>query len=121
MSRAAVSMMAFAVYLAVLGVGLLAAPDLLLALFGQPPTTEPWLRVVGLLVLVVCLYYVRAARSELTPFFRYTLLGRPLASVGLIALVAAGEAPRFVLLMALVDAGGALWTWWALRETGQRG
>jgi len=34
-----------------LGLGLLLVPNLLLGLFGFPPSREVWIRVVGLLVL----------------------------------------------------------------------
>ena len=114
MSRAAVSILAFGVYLLVLGVGLLFFPDALLFLFGQPPTHEPWLRVVGLVVVVLALYYFSAAREEVTPFFRWTLVGRPLAVVGLVVLVATGRAPGFVLILGAIDALCAAWTWKAL-------
>lgn len=115
MSRAAVSVLAFGIYLLVLGIGLLLVPDLLLALFGQSPTQEPWLRVVGLVVLVLGLYYLGAAREEVTAFFRWTLVGRPLAVAVLIVLVAAGSAPTFVLILGAIDAAGVAWTWRALR------
>jgi|SoiMethySBSTD1v2_1073268.scaffolds.fasta_scaffold13953_17 hypothetical protein len=114
MSRAAASILAFGVYLAVLGAGLLAAPNRMLALFGQPPTAEPWLRVLGLVSLVLGLYYVSAARGEVTPFFRSTIWGRGIGAVVLAALVVAKTAPAFVLLMAALDGLGALWTWRAL-------
>ena len=120
MSRAARSVLAFGIYLVVLGVGLLVAPDTLLALFGQPPTQEPWLRVVGLVVLVLGLYYLGAAREEVTVFFRWTLWGRPLAVVILVGLVAAADAPAFVLILGAIDLGCAAWTWWALQADRRR-
>jgi len=120
-SRAAASVLAFGVYLLVLGIGLLLVPNTLLALFGQPPTREPWLHVVGLVVLVLGLYYLGAAREEVTAFFRWTLVGRPLALVVLIVLVAAGSAPAFVLILGAIDAVSAAWTWRALEIDRRRG
>ena len=115
MSRAARSVLAFGIYLLVLGAGLLVVPNTLLALFRQPPTQEPWLRVVGLVVLVLGLYYVSAAREQVTAFFRWTLWGRPLAVVVLVALVLAGVAPAFVLILGAIDLMAAAWTFWALQ------
>lgn len=115
MSRAARSVLAFGIYLLVLGAGLLVVPNTLLALFRQPPTQEPWLRVVGLVVLVLGLYYVSAAREQVTAFFRWTLWGRPLAVVVLVALVIAGIAPAFVLILCAIDLMCAAWTFAALR------
>ena len=116
MSRAARSVLAFGVYLAVLGLGLVVLPDTMLALFGQPPSTEPWLRVVGIVVLVLALYYVCAAVTGMTAFYRWTTWGRPLAVAILIVLTAVNLAPPFVLILGAVDVAGALWTWLALRS-----
>jgi len=113
-SRAATSVLVFGSYLAVLGAGLLASPNRMLALFGQPPTQEPWLRVLGLVSLVLGLYYLSAARAEVTPFFRSTIRGRGIGAIVLAGLVVAKLAPAFVLLMAAADGIGALWTWRAL-------
>jgi uncharacterized protein YjeT (DUF2065 family) len=64
MSAAAASILAFGIYLVALGTGLLLAPNGMLALFGRPSTSEPWLRVVGLVALVLGTYYAAAARRS---------------------------------------------------------
>ena len=120
MSAAARSIAVFGIYLLLLGTGLLLAPDAMLALFGRPPATDPWLRVVGIVSLVLSFYYLRAARAGVEAFFRWTIQGRPLAAVALAVLAAAGTLPPFVLLLAAVDLGGAAWTWMALRPTETR-
>jgi len=114
-ARAARSIFAFGIYLVVLGSGLLLAPDPMLALFRQPPTHEPWLRVVGVVALVLGLYYVRAAREGVAAFYRWTLGGRLLAALILFGLLALNMVPRFVFLLAVVDLAGMVWTWRALR------
>ena len=116
MSRAAKTMLAFGVYLAIVGAGLAIAPDAMLAIFGRPPAQEPWLRLLGLVSLVLGFYYMGAARAELTPFFRMTLYGRAAGCAGFAAFALAGWAPRFVLLFAALDGAGALWTFMALRR-----
>jgi hypothetical protein len=116
LSRAATSVLAFGAYLALLGAGLFTSPNGMLAIFGQPPTQEPWLRVLGLVSLVLGFYYVSAARGEATVFFRATIGGRALGAVVFAALALSGAAPRFILLMAGLDGAGALWTWSTLRR-----
>ena len=116
MSRAARSILVFGIYLMVLGAGLIASPDTMLALFRQPPTHEPWLRVLGLVSAVLGFYYIGAARHGLTPFFRSTIWGRGIGAVAFTAMVALEILPSFVLLMAALDGLGALWTWSALRS-----
>ena len=76
MSRAAVSLFVFGIYLLVLGIVLLTVPNLFLAVFGLPPTTDVWIRVVGMLVDILGFYYVCAARAELQAFFEWTVSAR---------------------------------------------
>jgi len=56
MSNAAKSILVFGIYLVVIGLGFLVVPNTVLALFGFPTTNEPWIRVVGLLVLILGYY-----------------------------------------------------------------
>jgi len=118
MSAAAASVLAFGIYLMTLGTGLLLAPNVMLALFGRPPTSEPWLRVVGLVALVLGTYYVAAARAGVAAFFGWTVKGRLFGAAVLAVLVAKGIAPAFVLLMAAADAAGAAWTAVVSRRAG---
>ena len=115
MSRAARSVAAFGVYCIVVGIILIANPNLLLAAVGLPPTREVYIRVLGVVVLVLGLYYLEAARAEAVAFFRWTTWGRPIAFAVFGALVLLGLAPRVLLLFGCVDAAGALWTARALR------
>ena len=121
MTGAARSVQVFGIYLLGLGTGLLLAPDALLALFGQSPATDPWLRVVGLVVIVLALYYLSAARYGVEAFFRWTMWGRPLAGGALIIMIGVGLLPRFTALLAVVDFVGAAWTAVALRKAHRAG
>lgn len=78
MSRAAKSVFFFGIYVISLGVFLVVAPNVLLKLFGVPETSEVWIRVVGVVVLLIGYYYVRAATNEegMTKFFRWTIYTR---------------------------------------------
>jgi xanthosine utilization system XapX-like protein len=116
-NAAGASVIAFGVYLIALGSGLLIAPNAMLALFRQPPTAEPWLRVLGLVAAVLGGYYVAAGWSGTTAFFRWSVHGRMVGAVGFAALVALRIAPAFVLLMAALDAAGAAWTWSSMRRS----
>jgi hypothetical protein len=116
MTSAARSIQVFGVYLLLLGATLLAAPNLLLGAFGIAPTGEVWIRVAGMLVGFIGVYYLRAARAGLTPFFGWTVPVRLSVPVFFAVFVALGMAPAVLLLFAGVDAAGALWTWSALRR-----
>ena len=116
MSRAAVSMFAFAVYLFVLGVILLTAPNLLLRIFGFEPTTEVWVRIVGMLVVFLGYYYLSAARGEVVPFMRWSVQARPFVIVFFAVFVALGWTKPQLILFGAVDLAGAVWTFLALRD-----
>jgi hypothetical protein len=115
MSRAAVSMFAFAVYLFVLGVVLLVAPNVLLGIFGFEPTTEVWVRIVGMLVVFLGYYYLSAARGEVVPFMLWSVQARPFVIVFFAVFVALGWAKPALILFGAVDLAGAVWTYLALR------
>jgi len=86
MSKSARSVFVFGLYLAVLGIVLLAASNFLLGMFGLPSTTEVWIRTVGMLVLFLGFYYTQAARKEMTAFLdgRCTSVPPSLSSLSLL-------------------------------------
>jgi hypothetical protein len=114
MTKAARSVFVFAIYLFALGGTLVAVPNVLLSVFRIPPTTEVWIRVVGMLVLILGLYYAGAARRELREFFAFTVWGRGAVLVFFAAFVLLGFAPPVLLLFGAVDAAAATWTALAL-------
>lgn len=116
MTPVARSLKVFAVYLALLAVVLLFAPNTLLGVFGLPATSEVWIRVVGMLVAFLAVYYWTAAGTELVPFFRATVLCRLTVPVFFLAFVVGGWSTWPLLLFGVIDAAGAGWTWWALRH-----
>jgi hypothetical protein len=116
MTRAARSVYVFGVYLFVLAGGLLSAPNMLLGMFGLAPTNEVWIRVVGMLVALLGVYYTQAARAALTAFFRLTVPVRFSVPVFFTAFVLLGFAPAALILFGVVDALGAAWTAVALRS-----
>ena len=115
MSKAAVSILVFGIYILMNGITLMAAPNAMLGTLGLPPTQEPWLRVFGAVVFVIGLYYVAAARQGVTAFFRWTTWGRPILLAILLLFVILRITPPVMLLFGVIDAAGAAWTAIALR------
>ncbi len=116
MSKAAFSVYVFSFYLFALGLILVVVPNVLLSLFRFPETNEVWVRVVGMLVLILGLYYSTAARHELTPMLRATVFGRFAVLAFFVAFVLLGFAPPILILFGGIDAIAATWTALALRE-----
>jgi hypothetical protein len=120
MSPAAKSLFVFGIYLCGLGLILLLVPNLLLQLFGVPPTNEIWIRINGMFVLCLSFYYVQAARNELTMFIRWTVWTRVAVVFYFAAFVLLVSAPKALLLFGLIDLLSAIWTWLALKKAEAR-
>jgi len=115
MSNAARSIYVFGIYLIVIGGILMGSPNTLLSMLGIAPTSEPWIRIMGMLVMVIGMLDVACARTEQTGFFRATVYTRTLALICFVAFAAMGIAPSILILFGAIDAAGALWTYSALR------
>lgn len=115
MSRAAVTVKVFAVYLFVIGAALILAPNLLLRASFLPTTSEVWIRVVGVLAFNIGVYYWFAAKSEATAVLTASVYARMFVFVAFIAFALLRFSPPAIVLFGAVDLAGALWTWNALR------
>ena len=69
MSKSAQSLFVFSIYQFILGLILLVLPNVLLNLFFLPETNEVWIRVVGMLVLILGFYDFQASKNEMINFF----------------------------------------------------
>lgn len=115
MTRTAWTVQAFGAYLIVLSLGLMAAPNVLLPLFGMARTSEVWIRVAGLVVFNEGVCYWFAAKSNATPFFRASFYLRCLAPVVFGTFVLAGLASPPLIAFGLVDLAAGVWTFLTLR------
>ena len=120
MASPATTIRVFGAYLLVLAAALLLAPNPFLAWFGLPPTTEVWVRVVGMLVGFLGYYYLRAAAAGFGQFYAWTVPVRISVLAFFGAFVALGLAPPALLAFAVVDAAAACWTWLAIRRAAPR-
>lgn len=116
MSKAAKSVLVFGVYLALLGVTLVAVPNVLLGVFAMPATSEIWIRVVGVLVLCLAFYYNQAARRGLTDFLQWTVYVRCFVFFSFVVFVVLGLVQPPLALFGVIDLLGAAWTLLALRQ-----
>ena len=110
MSPSATSIFVFGIYIIFIGAGFLLIPNTVLPLFKFPKTNEPWIRVLGTIVVVLGFYYIIAAQNELTPFFWATVVGRFALLVSFIVLVVSKKAQPMLITFGVIDAAGGLWT-----------
>jgi hypothetical protein len=118
MTRSARSLFIFGLYVVAIGAALTFVPDLLLRVVKLPPVTDGWIRMVGVLSLVIGAYDIVAARNNLDPYIRASVPVRFAFVLACIALVLTHVMPMQLLMFAAVDAISATWTWLALRESG---
>ncbi|QRY77259.1 hypothetical protein JVX91_16755 [Pseudomonas sp. PDNC002] len=116
MSRAALTLKYFAIYLMLLGIALVLVPNLLLSLFGMAPTPDVWVRVVGVLAFNIGVYYWYAARSESRELFLASVYTRAIVLASFAAFAALQLSEPVLVLFGAVDFCGGLWTLRALRR-----
>jgi hypothetical protein len=115
MSKSAFSLRVFSIYMLIVGVVLIADPNWLLALFGVPDTHEVWIRIVGMLMLIIGFIDFMASGNEMRLFFRWSVYARLAVTIFLISFVVLASAPPVILIFGAIDAGGAIWTGFCLR------
>jgi hypothetical protein len=115
MTYPAKTVLVFGIYLLGLGTALVLVPNLLLSLFQISATSEVWIRVVGMLVLELGVFYVAAARKNWQGFIALTVPMRLSVIVFFAAFVFLANAPTMLLLFGATDFAFAAWTWTATR------
>jgi hypothetical protein len=121
-SPAAFSVLAFGIYLALGGIGLLLAPEALCHVLGlRSPGETMWVRLCGMFFLDLAYYCIRAARSEQTAFIRWSVASRPMTVLFVGAFVAYGLENPAVLAFGVIDLAASLWTTIALRTADRAG
>jgi hypothetical protein len=116
MSKASRTIQIWSFYVLGLGLIFLFVPNFLLGLFGFPPTDEVWIRIVGVLALILAYFYYNAARQELTALFEWSVIPRAGVILVFIVFVLLDMALPQLILFGVADLAGALWTRSALRS-----
>jgi hypothetical protein len=112
------SLLVYSIYTLGLGLTLLLVPNIPLPIFGLPEAHEVWIRVAGMTVIFLSIFYFIAARNDFRPFFVASVWFR-FAVVGFFAaFAAAGFTSWNILLFTPLDVLFALWTLFELRKAG---
>jgi hypothetical protein len=115
MSNPARSVLVFGIYLIISGLSFIFIPNLVLPLFGFIPTTEVWIRMVGLLAAILGMYFLYSVRHDDRLFYRVTIYGRLIFFTGVTLFALLGWGSPVLILFGLIDLAGAAWTWLSLR------
>ena len=99
------------VYVLLSGLQLLFIPNVLLGLFGLGEAHEIWIQVLGLLVLVLTIYYYNIAKYGNDQIVMATVFGRLIFCAGLVMFVILGMVKPALIGFAILETGLALWSW----------
>ncbi|MBT3239957.1 MAG: hypothetical protein HON98_04335 [Chloroflexi bacterium] len=115
MSRAGKSVYYFGYYVFGMGLLLLFISNLLLPIVNVPTTDEVWIRLVGMLLLVLGLFYRVVGKNNFLPGIHLTLVTRSLAFFVILGFIYFGFISWVIFLFWLGDLAGVIWTWRALK------
>jgi len=116
MSKSAITIKVFGIYMLMLGFLLILVPNLMLSVFRFPQTSEVWIRVAGVLVFNIGIYYLYAAKSEVQAFFRASVFTRIFVLAAFSVFVSLGFASPSLILIGSVDFAGGIWTYITLKN-----
>jgi hypothetical protein len=117
MSPAARSIFVYAIYVFGLGATLLLVPNIPLPIFGLPQASEVWIRVAGMTVIFLSIFYFVAARNEYRATFEVSVWIRFAVPIFFGAFIVAGFSPWNLILFTPLDVLFAIWTLVSLRRT----
>ncbi|MCS7459529.1 hypothetical protein N0M98_05195 [Paenibacillus doosanensis] len=110
----------FSLYMFVLSLTLLIVPGLLAPLLGYTAESEIWIRVIGMFLLFLAFDYCASALAGMYRFFYLTVYTRASIIVFMTTFVLLGMLKPIFIALSLIDLGGAVWTFTALRAAKRR-
>ena len=116
MTLTAKSIFYYSFYMLGMGLSLLFIPNLMLGVFGFPPTNDIWIRVLGLFAFCAGMLYFYCGRTNQTGFFRISVFERIVFFLGMVGIVLFMQADPMLALIGGVDLFGAIWTAVTLRK-----
>ena len=116
MTGVARSVLVYSIYVLGLGATLLLAPNVPLPIFGIPQTNEVWIRVAGMTVIFLGIFYLVAALNDYRQIFVVSIGIRFAVVVFFAAFAIAGFAPWNLVLLTPLDVLFAIWTLIELRR-----
>ena len=114
MTAAGLSVFVFGIYVIITGFPFLIMPNVALPMFRFEKTKEVWIRVLGLILVILGCYYITAGLTNYTLFYWVTVFGRAAVFVGFTSFVIAGFVKPMLLVFGIVDLLAAVWTLLAL-------
>lgn len=118
MSRAALSLFIFGIYLVFIGITMLFIPEMMFAILMYPTAPDIMSRLFGMIIILLAYYYIRAALDEegMKKFFMWTVHTRASVIIFMIIFAVLQFVSFLILIFGAIDFAAAIWTFWALRK-----
>jgi hypothetical protein len=110
------SLVVQSIYVILTGLQLIFVPNMLLSMFGFEPTSEIWIKVLGIVVLPLSAVYYAISKQGNAESVRATIISRGFVGIGFILLAVSGQAKLNLILFAGIDIATAVWTWFELKK-----
>jgi len=122
MTTASKLILVFGIYMVCVGAGFLWVPNFNLHLLSLQPSNDPWIRFMGLIILVVGGYYIYCSYHQQRAFYMATVIGRIVIFIGAVGLVLFANMYPVIIAVSGVDLLFAILTLVALiKEKRQSG
>ena len=118
MSKSAKSVLIYGIYLAINGLMLLLIPNVLTSSLGIEPTNEVWIRLSGILLMAIAVYYILGAKYEIIVILKATAFIRVSIILFFTAFVLLDLVSPNIIIISLIDFLGGFWTFVMLTKEG---
>ena len=116
MNNTAFSIRIYSYYLFLMGAALITIPNQILPLFNFAPTSEIWIKMLGLFTFTTGIYYFYAAANQQHAFYKATIVGRLFFFLMTVVFVIIFHQPFTLALIGSVDLIGGLWTYFTFHK-----
>lgn len=110
MKKTEVSIKVWSIYLFVLGLSMVIVPASTVGMFGYSNTGELWIRFVGILSVVLAMFYFQIARHKVQVLYSWKIAGHVFGTTCMVAFLVLGIADHRIIGTILVEVLACLWT-----------
>lgn len=115
MKRTELSIKSWGIYLLALGLSMVFMPVTTVGLFGYTADGELWIRIVGILSVVLAMYYWQMVRYHVHELYSWKIAGHTFGIVCMTGFLVMGLADGRIIGTIVVELLACLWTAFALK------
>ncbi|MFN8355306.1 MAG: hypothetical protein U0Y10_12700 [Spirosomataceae bacterium] len=104
------------IYVVITSLQLIFIPNVMLGMFGFEPTSEIWIKVLGVIVFTLAILYHFIRKNPNNEILMGTVYGRLFVGIAFVVFVVTGLTKPALVLFAGVDVATAIWTWMEVKK-----